>query len=146
MTEIAFHFGAPDKMAYVCRLLRKAASSGAKVVVLAPDALMGRLDADLWAVSPTDFVPHCSAIASDSVKQRSAVVIAAHVGQAPPQCDVLVNITDNVPNQFADYARVIEVVSTDDGDRRSARARWKHYSDLGYTITRHDLALRGANE
>lgn len=146
MTEIAFHFGAPDKMAYVCRLLRKAASSGAKVLVLAPEAVVAKLDADLWAISATDFVSHCSGVANDSVKRRSAIVIASQLEHRAAECGVLVNVTDNVPNQFADYARLIEVVSTDDTDRRSARVRWKHYADLGYTITRHDLALRGANE
>jgi hypothetical protein len=33
MTEIAFHFNVPDKLAYSCRLLRKAYLSGARVVV-----------------------------------------------------------------------------------------------------------------
>ncbi len=146
MTDIAFHFGAPDKMAYVCRLLRKAASSGAKVLVLAPDTRLGKLDADLWALSPTDFVPHCNDSASDSVQKRSAVVLASKMAHALPDHDVLVNMTDAVPNQFVGYARLIEVVSTDDADRHSARIRWKHYADLGYSITRHDLALRGANE
>lgn len=146
MTDIAFHFGAPDKMAYVCRLLRKAACSGAKVVVLAPDAMVAKLDTDLWALTSTDFVSHCSDSASGAVKRRSAVVIASNMAKMPPVCDVLVNATDVVPNRFADYARLIEVVSTDDLDRRSARVRWKHYADLGYPITRHDLALRGVDE
>ena len=35
MTEVAFHFNAPDKVAYACRLLRKAVGSGARVVVTA---------------------------------------------------------------------------------------------------------------
>lgn len=146
MTDIAFHFGAPDKMAYVCRLLRKAATSGAKVVVLAPEAMVAKLDSDLWTLSPTDFVPHSSDSGSDAVKRRSAVFITSTLGSVQPVWDVLVNTTDAVPHQFADYARLIEIVSTDDADRRSARTRWKHYAELGYPITRHDLALRGANE
>ena len=35
MSEVAFHFNAPDKLAYACRLLRKAVGSGARAVVLA---------------------------------------------------------------------------------------------------------------
>lgn len=146
MTDIAFHFGASDKLAYVCRLLRKAASSGAKVLVLVPEGMVAKLEADLWALSSTDFVPHCSDSASDAVKQRSAVVLTVEMPSAQPDCDVLVNATDLVPSQFLDYGRLIEVVSMDDADRRSARIRWKHYADLGYPITRHDLALRGVNE
>jgi len=30
----------------------------------------------------------------------------------------------------------------DDDDRQQARTRWKHYSDRGYSITRHDLKLK----
>ena len=30
MTGVEFHFNAPDKLAYACRLLRKAAAKGAK--------------------------------------------------------------------------------------------------------------------
>ena len=33
MTEISFHFNVPDKLAYACRLLRKAVNAGNKVVV-----------------------------------------------------------------------------------------------------------------
>ena len=58
MTELAFHFGAPDKLAYSCRLLRKAVGSGANVVVVAEAETLAQLDTDLWALSPTEFVPH----------------------------------------------------------------------------------------
>jgi hypothetical protein len=33
MTEIAFHFNAPDKLAYACRFARKALRSGARLVI-----------------------------------------------------------------------------------------------------------------
>ena len=40
MTEVAFHFNAPDPVAYACRLLRKAVSNGARMVVLGvPDTV-----------------------------------------------------------------------------------------------------------
>jgi DNA polymerase-3 subunit chi len=61
VTEVAFHFGAPDKVAYVCRLLRKAVGAGAKVVVVTNEVDLPRLDADLWAMSPTEFLPHAVA-------------------------------------------------------------------------------------
>lgn len=33
MTQVAFHFNAPDKLAYVCRLVRKATRQDARVMV-----------------------------------------------------------------------------------------------------------------
>ena len=61
MTEIAFHFNAPDKLAYACRLLRKAVSSGARVVVTGTPASLQALDTLLWTFSPLEFVAHCRA-------------------------------------------------------------------------------------
>ena len=145
MTELAFHFGAPDKLAYTCRLLRKAVGSGAKVVVLATPDTAAQLDADLWALSPTEFVPHCVANARDAVRGRSPVVMVTDVQQAPDLADVLVNLTDTVAPGFERFARVIEVVSTDAADRDLARQRWRHYTERGYTIARHDLNLKRAD-
>jgi DNA polymerase III subunit chi len=54
---------------------------------------------------------------------------------------VLVNLSQKVPEGFDAYERVIEVVSQEDTDRQSARLRWKYYSEGGYDIVRHDLNL-----
>lgn len=143
MTTIAFHFGAPDKLAYVCRVLRKAIASGAKVLVLAPDTVLNQLNSDLWALSATEFVPHCLGTAEPLVKERSPVVLTHDMTQAPAQRQVLLNLGDTVPPQFDAFERLIEVVSTDASDRNHARMRWRDYTERGYPITRHDIAVRG---
>ena len=142
MTEIAFHFGAPDKLAYACRLLRKAACSGATVQVLGNEATIAQLDADLWSISPADFVTHCTAASDTSVREHSSVLLTTQLEQAGRARDVLVNLGQSVPGGFTAFTRVIEVVSTDGADREVARKRWKFYSEQGYAITRHDLALK----
>ena len=58
MTEVAFHFNAPDRVAYACRLLRKAVASGAKLVVTGSPDVLQQLDRALWTFSAVDFVPH----------------------------------------------------------------------------------------
>ena len=145
MTQVAFHFGAPDKVAYTCRLLRKAVGAGTKVLVAADEADLQRLDADLWAVSPTDFLSHAMHSDPASVQDLSQVVLTAAVDQAKAQThrSILVNLADAVPQGFEQFARVIEVVGTDESDRSMARTRWKRYTELGYAIARHDLALKG---
>ena len=143
MTDIAFHFGAPDKWAYACRLLRKASGRGARVQVLVPEPMVAKLDADLWAVAATEFVTHCTSAADNSVKSRSAVLLVSDMEDSIAPRQVLVNLGNVVPSQFDTFQRVIEVVSFDETDRLGARARWKRYTELGYPITRHDLALRG---
>jgi DNA polymerase III subunit chi len=140
-TAIAFHFNAPAKLAYACRLLRKACVAGSTVAVVCDELTLARLDEQLWSFSALDFVPHGRA-QSLTEQQRELTPIwlctTAHEGQGR---QVLVNLTQAVPSGFEGFERVIEVVSMEDADRASARVRWKHYTERGFEIVRHDLNL-----
>ncbi len=144
MTEIAFHFNAPDKLAYACRLLRKAVSSGARVVVTGEPASLQALDTLLWTFSALEFVPHCRAGSPAEQLLASPVVLAAQIDGGPelPHHQVLLNLGQQVAPGYERFERTIEVVSLDEDDRQLARQRWKHYADRGYSITRHDLKLK----
>ncbi len=141
MTEVAFHFNAPDLLVYACRLLRKAVGSGAKVVVTGPPDTLRELDALLWTFSATDFVPHCLADSEAHVVAASPVILATSIASTAHQ-QVLLNLGRLVPEGFDRFERVIELVGQDEQQRQLARARWKHYTDRGYAITRHDLTLK----
>lgn len=141
MTEVAFHFNAPDKLAYACRLLRKAQLGRSQVVVTADDAQLRRLDQLLWTFSALDFVPHCMANSPAAILQATPIVLAADLEQAPHH-QVLVNLGGAVPQGFERFQRLIEVVSNDDEDRAGARERWRHYAAQGFAIVRHDLELK----
>ena len=142
MTEVAFHFNAPDKLAYACRLLRKAVGSGARVVVTAPAEALTRLNSLLWTFSQLDFIPHATASDPDHVRAASPVLLTETI-QGLPHRQVLLNLGVEVPPGFEQFERLIEVVGLDDEDRAPARGRWKQYTEQGYAITRHDLALKG---
>ena len=142
MTEVAFHFNAPDKLAYACRLLRKAVGSGARAVVLASADEIAKLDSLLWTFSALEFLPHCHAQSGPELLARSPVVLAADLRADFPHREVMVNIGQAWLDGFDAFERVIEVVSLDEADRQLARQRWKRYTELGYTLVRHDLNLR----
>jgi DNA polymerase-3 subunit chi len=141
MTEVAFHFNAPDPVAYACRLLRKAVSSGARMVVLGVPDTLQQLDLALWTFSPPDFVPHCHVDSDPRIVAMSPVILASST-ESLLHRQVLLNLGHRVPDGFERFDRVIEVVGLDDEGRQLARGRWKHYTDRGYTITRHDLNLK----
>lgn len=145
MTSIAFHFGVLDKVGYTCRLLRKAVNSGARIEVVADAPTLGRLSTQLWALSPTDFVPHCTALEVGVLQELSPVLLAPAPASPPERRQVLVNLGNGVPQGYEDFERLIEVVSGEDEDRALARARWKHYTIAGYSIARHDVGLKGSN-
>ncbi|MBI2772154.1 MAG: DNA polymerase III subunit chi [Burkholderiales bacterium] len=142
MTEVAFHFNAPDRLGYACRLVRKAVGAGAKVVVTGEQHWLSQLDVALWTFAPLEFLPH-SHDASPAVTTASPVVLAQSPRISPHQ-QVLVNLGGPVPEGFERFERLIEVVTQDEDDRQGARRRWKHYADRGYSITRHDLGTREA--
>ena len=145
MTEVAFHFGAPDRLAYTCRLLRKATATGARLLVRADAETRAALDLSLWNVGATDFVTHCDATATDAVRARSSVLLWDAGAALQPAFPILVNLAEDVPDGFEQFARVIEIVSTEEHDRNLARVRWKHYTERGYSITRHDLKSRAGD-
>ena len=142
MTDISFHFNVTDPFAYICRLLRKACASGAKVAVTAePDAL-AQLDQLLWSFSATEFVPHCRVNAGATLMEDLSVLLV----ESPAKCPhhgVLVNLGLTIPDGYERFERFIEVVTTGPEERRAARDRWKHYSVRGYALQKHDLTGTG---
>lgn len=142
VTEIAFHFNAPDKLGYVCRFARKALRHGARLVILGETATLARLSPRLWSVSSTDFLAHVSEADGPQMQAASPIVLAEQLQNLPHQ-DVLVNLKAQVPVEFDRFARVVEIVSNDDMDRQDARLRWRDYSERGFSIIRHDLNLKG---
>jgi DNA polymerase-3 subunit chi len=142
MTEVAFHFNVPDKLAYACRLLRKAYTAGTPVGVVGPPEALGALDEALWTFSALDFIPHCSASAAAAQRAGTPIVLAADCA-ALTDAQVLVHLGAEVPAGFERFERLIELVGAGDDDRAAARQRWRHYAERGYPIVRHDLAARG---
>jgi DNA polymerase III subunit chi len=139
MTDIAFHFNAPERLGYALRLLRKAYGTGARVAVTGDEPLLAELDRALWTMAPLAFIPHTTEEQNAMVVQLSPIVLAQNLS-ALPHYEVLVNLSDEVPQGFERFERLIEVVTTDEQQRRTARQRWRHYSERGYALTRHDLA------
>lgn len=141
MTAVEFHFNAPDKFAYACRLLRKAALKGAKVAVTADPAFLRELDTGLWTFDALEFVPHCTAGAPSTVLDATPIVLCESP-RSSPHHEVLVNLGDQVPEGFERFERLIEVVTLDEDDRIAARPRWQHYKSRGYELKRVDLVLK----
>ncbi len=143
MTEVAFHFNVPEFVPYACRLLRKATQARAQVTVVASEPELRLLDTRLWTFAADEFLPHCLWDAPQDVLARSPVVLppSLQLDHLPHREVMLHWGPTQAPAGFESYARLIELVSTDEADRVQARGRWKHYSDRGYPISRYDVSL-----
>ena len=58
MTRIDFHSNVSDRIAYACRLTRKARHADAQVVLFVAAPELEALDEALWRFSEQDFLPH----------------------------------------------------------------------------------------
>ena len=143
MTEIAFHFNAPDKLAYACRFARKLLRLGdQRLVIAGPVERLDEIDPMLWNMSSHDFVAHCRGDSDPAMLEASPIVLLTDPRQSPHH-DVLLNLRDEVPVGFDGFAKLIEVVGLhDESDRQHARDRWRHYTQLGYSLVRHDLVQK----
>jgi DNA polymerase-3 subunit chi len=141
MTEISFHTGVPNRLSYACRLLRKATRMGSRVGVTASPEALAALDAALWTFEPLEFLPHAVVRPGAAVPARlqPTPIWLAQDSADVPHRDVLLNLGREAPQGFESFARVIELVTTDEADLVAGRARWKHYASRGYAIERHEV-------
>jgi DNA polymerase-3 subunit chi len=134
MTRIDFHTNIPDKLAYACRLARKAYSAKAKIVLLTEDAAQAAaLNEALWTLSNIDFLPHV--MADDPLAPETPIIITASEEAALPHHEMLVNLTRRTPSTFAQFTRVFEIISIDEADAAAGRQRYVAYKKQSYPLT-----------
>ena len=134
MTRIDFHTNIPDKVGYACRLVRKAYAARAKLVLLAESpAQAAQLNEALWTLSGTDFIPHV--MAGDPLAADTPVIVTADENVDLPHRDMLINLTRRTPDGVDSFARVFEIISTDEEDAAAGRARYGAYKRQSYPLT-----------
>lgn len=138
MTDLAFHFNAPDRLGYTARLLRKAWQRGARVTVLLPAHEVDELDRLIWLVGQGDFVPHARPGDPPAVHRHSPIRLVEQLDEAA-RTGVLVNLCAQAVPEPQHHERIIEVVTLDEADRARARQRWRQYVACGVEPQRHDL-------
>lgn len=140
MTNIEFRTHIADKIHYTCRWVRKALanSSDCRVVIYATDRnLLNRLVDTLWTFSDSDFLPH--AVLGDRHAARCPVILTSSDTDELPHSQILLNLSPDIPAFYAQFERLLELVSTDPADTEAGRQRYVHYRERGYTL-HHETA------
>jgi DNA polymerase-3 subunit chi len=136
MTRIDFHSNVPDKIGYACRLVRKARAADCRVILFAEDrAQLAALDQALWTFSELDFLPHVAA--DDALAVHTPIVLTADDRQPLPHHEILINLSSAAPNHFAQFERMLEIVSAEPADASAGRERYRFYQQRGYPLTHH---------
>lgn len=94
-----------------------------------------RYDLTLWDTQPQSFIAH-------SVVRKVAAPIQLYGEQIPKPCeDVLVNLHPQFPENFARYARTIEILDQTDYLVQMGRKRYKAYKAQGIEPTVHKIGF-----
>lgn len=139
MSQVSFYTGVPERLAYLCRLLRKAQQSGARIGVCGPAGLLDRLDAALWTFESIEFVPHLRLRPGRELAPRLAdtpILLAEHSADLPHR-EVLLNLGLDMPEGFEQFQRVLEVVSQDAEQMQAGRQRFRQYKEAGHEVSHH---------
>jgi len=101
MTRVDFHSNVPGKLAYACRLVRKAYGAGQKVIVVGDQAALQAFDTQLWTFSALDFLPHCGL--RHPLADQTPILLAdiSEPLDDAPHHDILVNLSSEPPPLFA---------------------------------------------
>ncbi len=102
--------------------------------MLAEPARLRAFDEQLWTFSPLDFVPHC--MADSALAAQTPIVLATSVESAP-HYQVLLNLGTTVPEQFARFERLLEVVGNTPDELAAGRDRYRFYRDRGYELNNY---------
>lgn len=127
------------RMLLACRLTDKAYQLGHSVyIATASEAQAAILDDLLWTFRQDSFIPHERYSAAHP--QESPVLIGIGADVAPHRnLQILINLTDVIPNGLEHYQRVIEVVDTDPQVLAASRQRFREYREHGLTQETHKL-------
>jgi len=74
----------------------------------------------------------------DKTLARYPVQIGA--GAAPHTFDLLISLRAQAPADYANFARVAELIIDDDDDKTAGRARFKFYREQGITPNTHNIS------
>jgi len=133
MTRIDFHSNVSNQLDYACRLTRKALAAGCRLVVRHQDqAQLDQFDQLLWSFSATDFLPHVRS--SDAHADITPVLLSLENDPNPGRSEILLNLSESIPADFARFERLIEIVPQESDATQAGRARYRQYQQQGYQL------------
>ncbi len=137
MTRIDFYQLNPERHRYdqvVCQLCQKAWESGQHTLLLTQNPQQSQhLDQRLWTFRDDSFVPHDC----EEVEGLTTPILIHDNPEPRGERQLLINLSDSVPSYFAQFERVIELVTED--NKAQARQHYSYYKERGYPLNHVNL-------
>ncbi len=142
MSRVDFYIlattGEPSRHKFACRLAEKAYRLKHTVHIHTANRQQAEvLDELLWTFRDGSFVPH--EVLNMPGRRISAPVTIGFEETGIGEQDLLINLTDEVPEMAASFPRVAELVTSDEQSRQLSRKRFVHYRELGAELESHNI-------
>jgi DNA polymerase-3 subunit chi len=134
--------GETSRDLFACRLAEKAYRLQHTVHICTADRQHARqLDELLWTFRDGSFVPHeILGEGPDSTGAPVTIGSGANDVQAGElRGDLLINLTDELPELISSFPRVAEIVTSDEDCRQKSRKRFAGYRTQGHSLQTHEL-------
>ncbi len=134
--------GEASRQRFACRLAEKAWRLKHTVHIRTTTRQQAELLDDLlWTFRDGSFVPHELAGTTDgpAVKPAEAPITIGCDSAVAHPVELLINLTDEVPQDTDAFPRVAEIVTSDDECRRRSRQLFADYRSQGHSLETHDI-------
>lgn len=129
MTYIDFYFNVENKFNKIHEIIEREIVRKRKIFIHVDDLSGAKALSDfLYTASPASFLPH-------SVGHYEEMTpIHIDWDHKFVSDDFMINLKSEILPSFSRYLRLIEIVSQNEEDKKTARDRLKFYRDRGYEI------------
>ena len=129
MTYIDFYFNVENKFNKIHEVLEREIFRKRKIFISVNDLNSAEaLSNFLYTYSPSSFLPH---VIGQQEEKASIHIDWDHKSVTD---DFMINLKPEISPSFSRYLRLIEIVSQNEEDKKTARDRLKFYRDRGYQI------------
>jgi DNA polymerase-3 subunit chi len=126
---------------FACALIQKAWKQGNNIFVnTRSESEAAAFDDLLWTFKDISFLPHC--LAANNNTENSPIVIGDDNqtnGQIPDHTTIMLNLTDQMPQDTNKLKRILEIVAGSESERQQARKRYAEYRDQGHELNNHKI-------
>ena len=130
--------GEQTRRRFACRLAEKAYRLDNTVHIHATDRQsVQQIDDLLWTFRDGSFVPH--EVLGDRADDGPAPVTIGCDSPPARECDLLINLSDDIPSIADSFPRIAEIVTSDEDARTRSRNRFVDYRERGHTLDTHKL-------
>lgn len=122
---------------FACRLIEKAYRNRHRIYIHTDNETEAhQLDELLWTYREDSFLPHN--LYGEGPDPAPPIQIG-YATTPEKQRDILINLAKTVPEFYPQFARVLQIVPSDETAQAQAREHYRAYRSAGYEITTHKL-------